>query len=106
VLCTWHVGGASPKLCLQLFRDFERERKKKTNFKGWNKKFSKWLEAKFKAKLHKEDISLNCRRLSHQRLSQFDMSDTCYASVSKNRKNVDIVDEQWMSDCLSDDGTS
>mmetsp|Transcript_10813 Transcript_10813/g.10433 ORF Transcript_10813/g.10433 Transcript_10813/m.10433 type:complete len:102 (-) Transcript_10813:189-494(-) len=31
------------------------------------------------------------------------MSDTCYASVSKNRKNVDIIDEQWMSDCLSDD---
>ena len=32
------------------------------------------------------------------------MSDTCIASVSQNRKNIDIIDELWMIDSLSDDG--
>ena len=31
-------------------------------------------------------------------------SDTNYASISVNTRLIDIIDEEWMEDCLSDDG--
>lgn len=32
------------------------------------------------------------------------MSDTCYANVSKSNQLVDVVDDEWLQDSLSDDG--
>ena len=32
------------------------------------------------------------------------MSDTSFASVNQKNKFIDIIDDDWLQDCLSDDG--